>query len=365
MLLQLTENILEQWNKLFPVREKPNKIDYLGLPGSIAGGTSTFLGFVDFEKNPLLAVKVHRHNNTDILAKNEKNILEYLEKYNKDLGSSLPQLILSTKINGVWVLVESILKGKPMLAKMHNDGLPVVDDAIKNIGLAKKWNIHFNKISSYQDHRLSTLHLKRMSRQTSEFRKLFRLNQKEFNVLSQAEKVVSDFIKKNKQIFICHGDFCRHNILLSNEANKLKFNVIDWTFSRKSSIFLYDFFFFVSTYALQIRNEYGISGFIKIFERTFFEDNDYNYFIKECLRDYCRIFNINFTSVKFHFCIFLIEQALFEYKQLLKCSSYGSLPRINTYLSSLKNNDYNQALKENIWFYFFQSFVKKYKELTL
>ncbi|PKM92575.1 MAG: hypothetical protein CVU80_02645, partial [Elusimicrobia bacterium HGW-Elusimicrobia-4] len=139
MLDELTGRMLADWERLFPAIKRPWSIRYLGIPGSIEGGTTTFLGFSQKAETPLFAVKIHRDIDAMQKALGENSILSFLDSRSGELSTSVPQMILCERIAGTWVLVQSILDGRPMVAVMSRDGVPEPKRTAVNMRLATDW----------------------------------------------------------------------------------------------------------------------------------------------------------------------------------------------------------------------------------
>ena len=154
-----------------------------------------------------------------------------------------------------------------------------------------------------------------------------------------------------------HGDFCRHNLLLSRNAKGSQLGIIDWTDSKRMGLPLHDLFFFLTTYFLQVRKQVGIEGFAQAFNSTFFEQNPYSSQVLECLRVHCRKMGIDIHLAQALFAMFLVERAIFELAQVTRCSERGGLPRFTIYLANLAHLDYPEAIQAQFWIHFFKLFV--------
>jgi hypothetical protein len=357
MLPELTCRILDGWDNFLQGVDKPKVINYLGIPGSVEGGTTTFLAFGDKYSKPVFAVKVHRDPDGQDLILNERDILNYLQVKGGLLAASVPQVILCERIGHTWVLVQSILEGRPMCAKVTNNGIPKVEEAAEKFDLACRWlsNMHVvtqeNEVLKFEEARKDTLNI------IQEFPNTFELSNEEYGFV---QKIADNLnFLSYAGLFLRHGDFCRHNILIDRCRGKTKISVIDWTFGRRAALPLHDLLFFVTTYFLQVRKHHGIPGFTRAFEYTFFDKSSYSELVKRYIAEYCQQIGIDLSLIKPLFAIFLMNQAILEYKKVLRCSRYGGLPRFTVYLATFENRPYHQALKEQLWIYFFHMFVKE------
>lgn len=361
MLPALTQNLMNNWEKYFPSENRPDKINYLGALGSVQGRTTTFLGFADKLKKPSFVVKVHRDSAETEMVNNEKEVLAKIQGYGGSFAGSVPRLITCEKIDGSWALVQSVVGGYPMNAAITNDGKPELNSTAGNMHIIKEWLVEFNMLNKKNGKTSGENNL----RAIDEFEKVFELSAAEKDFLDKTRKELETYKSDKNLTVISHGDFCRHNILVSKSKNDTRIGVIDWTFVRPQSLPVHDLFFFISTYFLQIRKHYGIEGFIKAFEETFFTVSSYSNIAKDCIIDYCRRMGINLSFIKFHFGMFLVEQALMDYHQLIKCAKQGGLPRFAVYLASFKDKSYGEAKKEQLWTYFFRFFVENKEKFII
>lgn len=358
MLPKLTDHILEDWNDLFPGLNKPDSISYLGIMGSVEGGTTTFLAFTEKNSKPIFVVKIHRYPDVQEKVFSERDVLNFLQAKGGVLSASVPRLIFYKKISGVWMLVQTIIEGHPLSAAMGDNGLPEIKSAITNINLSANWLTKLHSIIPPDTSVEVSRQLIKGALETIELcSQIFSLSRNDRVFLEEIAGSLNIVLKRGA--FIQHGDFCRHNIMLAGNGSTMKVGVIDWTDSKRFGFPLHDLFFYLTTYYLQIRKYHGINGFIKAFEDTFLNVNPYSDKVKSCLIEYCSQFNIDLSNVRLLFGIFLINQTLFEYKKVLQCLGSGGLPRFSVYLGLNKNKDYPEVLKEQLWVYFFHTFVKQ------
>lgn len=365
MLPELTNYLLNNWYELFPSMDRPNKINYLGIPGSVEGGTTTFLAFTDKSGKPSYVVKIHRAPGERAQVFNERDILVHLYARGGGLCESVPRLVLCEMIADRWVIVQSVLPGRPMMAAMTSDGLPELGNATANIMIAKEWLVKFNLATKESAVSVLESQKKHGLKQIEEFQTIFDLSKTEREYLNEIADTIGALRNRNIDLFARHGDFCRHNILLPQDGSITKIGVIDWTFCKRVSLPLHDLLFFVTAYFLQVRKYHGIKGFTRAFEYTFFDKNVYSDFVKQCLMDYCQELGIDLSLLRTLFTMFLIERAVFEYQQLEKCMRRGELPRFTIYLAALQNKSCQEAIKEQLWIYFFQIFFKKQSQFII
>lgn len=355
MLNQLTDRLLPDWLDLFPDAKRPERLDYLCVSGSIEGGTTTFLAFAEGAKTPVFVVKVHRSAETAGRARKEKQVLDRLQ--NGPLRSVVPRAVLCENIAGSAVLVQTVLPGKPMMARLNRSGYPEEAGTAGNIALAASFLKDLKKEYGAVDPgpaRACAAHQEEIAL----FSDVFRLGGRYGGYFDELGAYIGNFISSRRMAWIRHGDFCRHNILL-NKSLFLpeKASVIDWTFADREWLPLHDLFFFLGTYFLQIRAHEGVEGFTAAFKETFLSRNRYSAQIRSCVHEFCRDLEIDPGAVHFHFGMFLIEQAMFEFEQLRVCSGEGGLPRITVFLSLSQGGNYGDALKAQLWIHYFQSFM--------
>jgi len=363
MLPELSKYIIEKWDILYPDTKRPSKISYMGIAGSIEGGTTTFLAFPDERGKLAFVVRVPRNSNkiNQILA--ERDVLLYLHTLSPFLRNSVPKVIVCEKIADTVVLVESAVDGKPMLTVLDSDGLPELESTKTNIRLVKEWLVRLNYETKKTEILLPDLFERYINEQIEKLQSIFALSKHEQDYLKQIPTVTKSFRYHKIDLSLIHGDFCRHNILVSKNKSKCSIRVIDWAFSEKEGFPFYDFFFFLSTFFLQIRKERGIKGYVKAFRDTYFSTNKYSNLVKQYLIEYSQELKIDLSLIRIFFALFLIDKAILEYQQLLSLSGEGFVPGFGIYSSaeSAKNKGYHDLLKEQLWIHFFRMFVKEQK----
>jgi aminoglycoside phosphotransferase len=357
MLPKLTARILDYWDTLMVGVEKPYEIKYLCIAGSVEGGTTTFLAFSDKHYDPLFAVKIHRHLDAKEKIANEIRIVSYLANCGTPISNSTPRLILSETFSGISVLIMSTVKGEPMVASLTKKGTPELSLAYENFNITSSWleNLYFstktNDDSIIEDLEEYSYKL------INEFQKVFELSVQERISL----QVIADNIENTTKngIGVQHGDLCRQNILVADYPSEKKINVIDWTDSKRVGIPLHDLYYFLTTYFLQARSGKGLENIIQSFLNTYFLPNPYCKLVKDIIIKYVNKISMDPNNLSTLFGLFLIEQSLFEYKKMLKCSKYDTLPRFTFDLAKQTDSNFNKALKQQIWILFFRECVKK------
>lgn len=360
MLPELTDYLLENWAQCFPATERPETLRYFGIPGSVEGGTTTFLGFSHGRgSKPLFAVKVHRDQGVREEVIRERDVLALLQTSAGPLVASIPKVILCRQIGGAWILVQTILNGRPMSARLTASGQPDLEEATGNFALAMQWVSEMHRATRMATP--SAVDDPSGLRDTIQgFTSTFNLSAGERQYLESLGKKISSFVRVGT--CVRHGDFCRHNLLVEKKGTSAKLGVIDWTFSELAALPLHDLLFFLATYFLQIRTRQGPEGFTRAFEYTFLDTNEYSGLVKRCILDYCQQMQIADSDLEPLFASFLMDQAMSEYRRVLRCAKRGGLPRFTVYLAGLNNDDYGEALKEQLWPRFFRLFVERRRD---
>ena len=356
MLPELTRRLLIVWDNLHLEIDKPGDIYYLGIPGSIEGGTTTFLAFADNRRNPpIFAVKILRHSKETEKFLNESKVLDYLQTRN-NISVSTPMVLFCDEVDGVWVLVQSILDGTPMNVFMLRSGEPELTDAIANWKLASDWLASLHGGNRGGATASPSMLKQNTQRMIGEFLAIYKLSLEEQNYLDKVSNKL-DLVTANGG-YVQHGDFCRQNILIPQMQIETKIRVIDWTDSKYAGLPLHDLIYFLATYFTQSRKQSGLRGFIQAFEYSFFDSTPYSKTLKQCLMLHCEKIGMGFSALDTLFALFLIEKAVSEYHQLKRCAQHGMLPRIAIYFGLLQNANYKDIFKEQLWINYFRFFVK-------
>ena len=358
MLPLLSEYLIGKWDELFPGSLKPTTINYLGIPGSVQGRTTTFLGFTGQSGLPMFAVKIYRDALDQAIALNEKEILFAFKGKSKALEGSVPRIIACEQFAGHWALVQTIVNGKPMMADLTAHGTPEIRSSTLNMQLALDWLVRFNTEVRTIKRGVSLTEDSHELQQIQRFKDTFELSELEKEYLVDLAETLGRHMRESGLRVIRHGDYCRHNMLVTSGMNGATLGVIDWTFAQKDALPLHDMFFFLTTYFLQIRKQHGLEGYKMAFSETFFAPSEYGQLVRRIMFNGCRSLGISLEYVRVLFPMFLIEQALFEYDQIVRCSKGGCLPRFALTLSASEDKGFSQALKEQLWVCFFHEFVK-------
>ena len=346
--------MLANWPSYFPEVPAPSAIRYLGIPGSPEGGTATFIALGEPGGRPLFAVKVHRGLHEKERVRNETDALSLLHAQGGELAASVPRVIYAGLIGCRWVLVQSMLKGRPMSTLLDTAGRPDIEEAGRHFALASEWICRVHEGTQKTSAKALASVRWNLVRAISDFDCCFALSGEERAALKRLEEGIDDLLRVG--LVLQHGDFCRHNILVGDRRHP-SIGVIDWTFARLLGLPFHDLFFFFSGYFSQVRRDLGPETFLRIFEYTFLERNSYSKLVKLEVERYCGRLRLDLNQVADWFTIFLVEQAVFELRQTLVCAREFGLPRFVVYLGSAAGRAYTDALTEQIWFRYFRRFV--------
>lgn len=357
MLPELTSRLLRDWNCYLPELSRPVNICYLGIPGSPEGGTATFLAFDGRAPRPLFVVKTHRGPHASERVKNERDILEYVQSQGGMLALSVPHALFVGSIGSRWVLVQSVIDGRPMPASVTPSGGPDLDEARRNFALVLGWLVELHeRTRTTSTEALESVQV-RIRSTLQEFIGSFDLEGEERAFVGRLEGNLEDLLTSG--LYLQHGDFCRHNVLLASNGATRRIGVIDWTFSSRLGLPLHDLFFFLAGYFVQIRREVGPAAFVRAFEYTFLEKNAYSDLAQWHIAQYCSHLGLDRQKIAAWFGVFLIERAMFELRQVLQCAQQFGLTRLTVYLAAAANKSYREALTQQLWVRYFRFFVRE------
>lgn len=357
MLDSLNQKLLKDWDSYFPGIHKPRQIHYMGLPGSLQGETTSFMGFINPMIRPLFIVKVHRHQDAQVQVDNEEKILNHLHHSPNLIQKSIPRLILCEKFNHKWFVVQSIVPGSPLKIESNSQGHPHLEITKKHFELMIAWLKSYHDLTKNLSPWNEQKFIDIWTQKIDLLQKNYSFENKECQVLQNLINKLPNLAKNMQQWSFRHGDFCRQNILFDEHTHEM--TIVDWTFAQDYSLPFHDLFFFLTTYFLQSMGSYGIESFTKAFKFTFFDSNPYSQLVHDTISDFFTAIQIDTMNLNDFFFLFLIEQTLFEYKQTLRSPHNGTLPRFNIFLASLKDIfEYEEVLKENIWIYFIKELIE-------
>jgi len=359
MLPELTDTLLKKWGNWFPDKAKPKEIHFLGLPGSLEGGTTTYLAFTLNNPTPICVIKLYRDSKLETSFRNERNVLRQIEQSKCELAQTIPKVIYTDKIFNTWTLVQSIVPGAPMQAAMTPQGIPHLKKAAHNYDLALNWLVELRKINLWNRDQAQSAFDDKKQNIFKEFRELFPLTESEESTLKDLE--VAAFSMENKYLTIQHGDYCRQNILVPMRR-KDAVGVVDWTDSSELGFPMHDLFFFMTTYYLQIRKKCGIEGFHQAFQDTFFDQNEYQVLVKKFILEYVHQMGCKAADVKNYFGLFLIERSIHEARKIKRCEQWANWPRLALSLAETKKLSYSELHQAQFWIDFFKLFVCRQNE---
>ena len=352
MLPELTSLLFDRCPAIFGGARNPSAIDYLGLPGAVEGGTTTFIGFCPEQRRPLFAVKVHRDADAGQRAMNEEKVLNHLNTHAADLARSVPQVVLCDRVSGCWVVVMTILDGRPMGITLDAAGLPVLREAEENLQNVSAWlaRLHRVQIPGFAPNHGTAVAF--AARKTEEFAAVFNLGIEELAFLEEINAIPHETVRTS----ITHGDFCRHNILVSDVTPEL--GVVDWTDSEAVGVPLHDLLFFVSTYFMQVRRKIGLDGIKDAFFQTFFGSTEYAALVQDSINAH-RDCLADRRPLRLQLGLFLVFQAMREAEKLERLTRTSGVPRITLWLAGEVDSEYEEARRASFWRYLFRDLSQR------
>jgi hypothetical protein len=354
MIPEIKNFLLINWKKIVPDYPVPSDISFLGIPGAGEGGTVTFLLFIDSKNYPLFAIKVYRDNYFPNRAKTEAVILKRLESI-PIIAPNVPRLIYKSLFGKNRILIQSILDGQAMTITIAKYNLPPNKIVKHHFELVTNWLIELG-----QQTRHYNLNENYFYSIINNAKRIFKFSEKEQFFLIEIENNLKNIVSYGSVIE--HGDFCRQNILLMDDINNPKINIIDWSDSKIDGIPISDLLIFLTTYLLKLRKKTGVAGLIETFELTFFQSNPFSTNVWKAINSYIKNFKILKSDLPFLLGVIFLNQACYEYSKLKYASLQGTLPGFTLSLVESENDSVEDAIKRIPWYYFFQSLVKQYNK---
>ncbi|GAC1651239.1 MAG: hypothetical protein NVS4B8_26080 [Herpetosiphon sp.] len=350
MLPELSRTMLERWSTLFGELRKPGKIRYLGIAGSVQGGTATFLAFPDTQREPVFAVKVHRNSDGEKRVEQERAVLQLLEDCPDRIAQAVPRLLMAEKIGKTWMVAHTMLPGQPLTA-CGGEGRFEADVVAVSDWLAALFHATRSKDAGLIGSMLAEA----------------RAVAQEYGVIWEPETVEQAALQSILQdlpealvagVGVQHRDFIRENILVQSCKHSEGLQVIDWTDSRRSGYPLHDLFLFLMVYVRQLDGTSGLREMVQAFERTFWDEGARGTLIGQVLGDHCVALGIMPRHVRALLGLFLVDQAVWEHRKVVVQSERGMLPQNTLHLALETKQTFEEALTLQPWVEFFRSFVK-------
>lgn len=356
MLDALTRRLYQVWSDAFPDRVRPRHVRYVALPGSVEGGTATLLAFADGQAAPVVVVKVHRDPDSSELVERERAVLDLLHARGEFFRASVPRVLFAGRVDGAWVVAQSVLEGRPMLGGLALEASPELERARANLDVAVDWLIQCHRGSETAPD-ASGWSIRALAL-VAEFQKVFDLAGEDHAYIDALRDRIEGLARRPVRWSVRHGDFGRHNLLLSAARGAPRLRVIDWTFSQKLGLPLHDLVFFLGTYGLQARKTHGLDSLDAVFDDTFVRDNGYSRLVAGCLARYGQALEIERDLLASLFHLAIIDQALTEYHRVVRAMERGSLPRLTLYLALAEGRTYEDAARAQLWVRFFRRLAR-------
>ena len=343
MISSLRRYIYSNWKKFPSLQKAPENVDFLGVVGSLEGGTTTFLLFADSMNFPFGVVRCVRHPVWKEDLEREWNMLGILK--NTSLCAFVPAPLFYEVFAGVPTIGESVLLGVPLHVRSGSDGVPITSLAKSHFRKAVDWIVTLHQETKEPlDKEISREEIMKIIERCGE---IFSLSSQERQLLFEVIGV-DTLLPHLQRSFIVHGDFVPHNILVSQGS----LCVIDWISAKRSPFGCFDMFSFSLVYALQARKMGGLQGSLKAFSGAFLNNNNFSNIIEACLYEYFASLDIEVSHARSLFAFFLVMKAKEEYERRLSLVAYGFIPRSGNNVANSAKLTYQEALKESMWIYF-------------
>ena len=356
MIPEIKKYMLENWEKIESNHSLPRDISFLGIPGAGEGGTVTFLLFIDSKKDPIYALKIYRDDHFPLRVKTERIVLKKLALI-PSLASTVPNLVIDKSFLGKdRTIIQNILKGEAMEVKIGANNLPPNKMIKKHFELVNDWLIKLGENTYSNELKKNDFHSI-----INTAKNIFYFSKEENRFIKKIENNINNLISYGSVIE--HGDFCRQNILMTEESGRTIINIIDWSDCKNNGIPIADLITFLATYLLKLRKKIGVGGLIETFEFTFFQPNPYSTHIWKVINKYINHFKILIPDLPYLLGVILLRQACDDYNKLQYASMHGTLPGFTLSLVESEKDNIEDVIKRTPWFYLFQTLVKHYKSI--
>ena len=315
MLTELRAYLAEEWTNFFPGSSPAERINLLGVRGSLEGGKFLFLVFAAEKREPVCIAKVLRD---ETMLGNMQAAFATMRSLGQvpAVAGRIPRALALERIADSWVLVETIVKGTPCFLSLAKDGLPSARQTRQyfNLGFEFLRLLHVN---------LATAPVRFSVVTESIIEPLFNLKEAglalepcEQALIDRARDTLADFGNLSFNPMIAHGDYCRQNVLRHKEYSA----VIDWDDSADSYPPLFDAFNFCLTFFHQL------TGPIYSIRRSFLEQNRYSIFLRARLQELARQVGLPMDLLPALLVAALVKRAYRESQHLAKWEKEGFLP---------------------------------------
>lgn len=353
MLPDLTSRVLRSWHILFPQLDRPPELHYVGISGSVEGGTATFLAFGGRGSRPLFVAKVFRDPEAHERVNREHEVVTYLHSLGGTLAA-VPRALAMEQIGRSFVLVNAVVEGQPMRDNGLGEDRRDFQIVARNLDLASSWLSELACATRISNPEVEAALIHELFATSAEFASTFDLSPDEHQVLQEITEGAPQIIRG--AACVEHRDFIRENILVT-DRNQV--NVIDWSDSRRVGFPVHDLFFFLTNYFSRTGRGSGIERYRSAFLDTFFQTNPYSLLVTECVAKHARATALGQECLDALFGLFLVNHAMFEYHKVRRQSQRGVVPKGTMHLAAESNADFRDAPKQQVWIHFFRLYVQQ------
>lgn len=353
MLPELTERLRDRWAEM-DLCPRPTRIDYLNIAGSVEGGTTTFLGFAPGQDQPLLAVKVQRRRGPSSRLETERDVLGTIALAGPRYQRAVPRVLFCDGVANHAVLVTTIVPGTTLPLHRAADGVDL-EGARPALESAARWMGDLTVVTRSRAAADRHAALERLESVAGAFRTWFPLTAAEADGVTTALAAAREVVGGGPVLH--HGDFTRHNILLDpGPGDPAGVHVIDWTFASRVGTPLQDVWFLGVTYALQLREEPGLQGFVRSFQRLWCDPaSAYQQWYRALLHELGRGLDVSSEVLAPLEHWFLIERAVFEAALVREAAASGQWSRHTLALAAEAGVDRAASAQQQFWIHLYRS----------
>jgi hypothetical protein len=309
VLPQIEELVIRRWAELPGSRRTPRRISFLGQATGVS--KVCFFIFADADTAPCYIAKMPRSPAYNDHFGREVETIERLRSIVPDrLRNTLPGPMLRTTLSDLWVVVEPVLRGRP-LDNGEAINRPLAPQVVTHqLVLGRRWLADIQREAEPWRDRLGPSQIDehfiqpiRLLQQQAE------LGAREDDYLDRLAAEAHALEGHEMPLVLCHGDFRAGNILVDHD----RLSVLDWEFSRPLAPPLIDWFSFVFRLysgAVGLPDIDGpLEDYRAAFRHVFFTRNWFSSLAEEQTRLLCRDLSIDEAQLPFLFALFVVSSA--------------------------------------------------------
>ena len=303
MFKKIEKYLIDNWEKIDIKEKKPACLTFSIKEHRLGGHICVCNRGI-----PIVWVKFNSSIYGHRIEKEYQNLTYIYQKINGAIKRDIPKPIALEKVDGKLLLIESVIRGQTMSEGVRPIMFLWKDSYIRKFSLIVKWLLEFQAQTKHKEVIVTkSLIRKYFLKPFMELGGALACSRKEAVFFKNYQKEINNIAGLQIPLVCSHGDFYARNIIFNG---KKRLGVIDWMDLDKMSDPFLDIFTLLSTFRLPgVNNKKNIIDSLKF---SFIEKNWFASILKQVIKEYLSLLNLECDLIKIFYPKFLINRILRE-----------------------------------------------------